>query len=466
MNLNNYTNLSQNYTHNMIKKSLQSTNNLQYGILNQPQKDSFSRTTNNMPASLTFTSNPINKTNNKSHIDLSFVQNKNNLYELSISQKRNLLNNLTENKDAILNKTYCSQSESNLIPKNKKEYTARISEIVSSIGINTMSADKKIISNYENTLKEMAQPDSEFLNTKITKNEYKLELDYPRQDFINDVLENVKDLSEQEKLKVYNHFGFEIKKHDDGLIQMNGYPSLLNNDKNSTKTYDLQTLEAINNVEPLVDKFINNNDIALEGKPKISKQLNNITGMFPEFKSIIGKKQHKTHDFTVDIHTLRVLQDVMSNPEYKTLPAKDKIILSTATLLHDITKEEGVIDKAHPKNSALDASFILERTNLSKQDKQDICKLIKTHDWLEHYNGRIYISKDEYRPLTDEERIKVATSIATDLKDNNMFKMASILTIADTKGVKEDGHFYERFKGAIYKAQEEIPQIINQLKQC
>ena len=51
---------------------------------------------------------------------------------------------------------------------------------------------------------------------------------------------------------------------------------------------------------------------------------------FPEFTSIIGKVQHGTHAYTVDIHTLKVLQDVMNDPYYNRLSDMDKTVVKFA----------------------------------------------------------------------------------------------------------------------------------------
>ena len=83
----------------------------------------------------------------------------------------------------------------------------------------------------------------------------------------------------------------------------------------------------------------------------------------PEFINVIGKQQHDTHHYSVDVHILTVLQEAMNNPEYKNLSNSDKTCLKFACLLHDIAKQEGITDDLHPEASALFARDIMRKYN-------------------------------------------------------------------------------------------------------
>ncbi len=395
------------------------------------------------------------------YVDLQFVKNKSDINELSIEEKRSLLKNLTKYNAQFFDKDYKKILQSDIIPRDKEEYCSVLPKLVKSVGIDTRPVSKEIIKNFETATDEMARPDSEFLNTNITKDGFKLELDYPRKDFINDVLEEVSDLPDDEKMKVYGYFGFELKKDKNDTIQMNGYPVNIN------KKYSIendQTKEVIEKVRPLVEKFTNDNPITIEGKPELTKEMNDIVALFPEFKSIIGKEQHHTHDYTVDVHTLKVLQGVMSNPQYKTLSDEDKKLLDIATLMHDLTKAEGMIDKTHPQYSAFDTYYILDKVKMPEKDKLKIYQLIKNHDWSEKYNKKVYIGGGQFREKTPKEREKAAKDIAFELRDGNTFKMASILAEADVKGVQESGGFYNKYKDALHQGEAEISALVNQIQ--
>ena len=130
----------------------------------------------------------------------------------------------------------------------------------------------------------------------------------------------------------------------------------------------------------------------------------------------------------------------MSDPEYKTLSEEDRKIINTATLLHDIAKIEGITDKRHPHCSAIDAYNIIQRMNLPESENKKIYTLIKNHDWLERYNGSVYLGDGNYRKFTDA--------------------MAVILAKADMKAVKENDAFYERFRDVLEHGEVEIMQLI------
>ena len=108
----------------------------------------------------------------------------------------------------------------------------------------------------------------------------------------------------------------------------------------------------------LINKFLYENEIQT-GNKELDKQLNTIIKAFPEFVNIIGRKQHATHNYSLDIHTLLVLARIIKDEEYKTLNQSDKLTLKSVALFHDINKKEGEIDKTHPEVSAAAAKSIL-----------------------------------------------------------------------------------------------------------
>ena len=95
----------------------------------------------------------------------------------------------------------------------------------------------------------------------------------------------------------------------------------------------------------------------------VSKEMagifNDILKGLPELYTIIGKVQHKTHDYTVDVHTLVVLQECVNNPFFNTLNSKEKHELMFASLLHDITKEENTCKKGNYKYTQKYSLFLM-----------------------------------------------------------------------------------------------------------
>lgn len=398
------------------------------------------------------------------YVDLQTIKNKSNINELSIEEKRSLLKNVIKYNALLFEEKYSKLLESPIVPKNKEEYCNLLPKLVKSIGIDVRPVTQDTIVDFQRAIENMAEPTSEFMNTKFVKNEPKLELEYSRKDFITDVQEQTKGLSNSEKMKVFDYFGFDLKHDKDGNLQMHGYPVNINNGTKLKEISDETTKEIVEKVRPLVNKFSHDNKVKIEGKLELTRQINDILELFPEFRTTIGKKQHDTHDFTVDVHTLKVLQGVMSDERYKTLSDNDKKILNIATLLHDLTKAENVVDKTHSQYSAYDAYHLLDKMNMSEKDKLKVYQIIKNHEWLAKYNKKVKISPKEYREKTAVEKEKIAKDIAFELKDGNNFELAHILTKADLKGVNETGEFFNKYSNALDIATEKIKPLIDNIQ--
>ena len=302
--------------------------------------------------------------------------------------------------------------------------------------------DKEIKLQFFKTLECLEQPEGAFWNTDLSDCNFSIELKYPRQAFISDILKILSNYNSFQQTDITGLFGFITDKNIDGVNTIKGYPSV----ENLNKDDDISAVYS--KIFHHVKLFTQENKVLVKDNKPLSDYLNIIVKALPEFLTVIGTIQHKTHSYSVDIHTLKVLQEVVKNQKYKNLPVEDRRVLQIAVLLHDITKKEGEIDKSHPACGAKDARFILNKLDLSAQINNKICLIIKNHDWLERYN----------KGLTS------AIEFAHILKDENNFLMETILAEADLKAVKRDGEFYERYKDILHKGIEEIGAIISKHK--
>lgn len=297
--------------------------------------------------------------------------------------------------------------------------------------------DKNIKLDFYRAIEEMEKPDSAFLSANLEVDDFKLELKYPREQFIADIKRLLSSYEQDKQTDITSFFGFVLDEQD-GLCTLKGYPSVTN-----IQQEDLSNISA--KVYNYVKSFCNENEVVVKDNYRLSVCFNAITKAFPEFLTTIGKLQHKTHSYSVDVHTLKVLQGVMQNPKYQTLTNEDKRVLQIAVLMHDITKKEGEIDKSHPACSAKDAAFILNKFDISQEVKNRICLIIRNHDWLERYN-KGQTSAQEFAQI---------------LKDGNNFLMECILAEADLKAVQRGGAFYEKYSPVLNTGYEEIKNLIN-----
>ncbi len=362
---------------------------------------------------------------------------KNNINELSQPEKKKLMERLIKNNANSFG--YKASDMCPLLPKNQKEYCGLLNKLAKSIGIDTkpLTAQQKAffeqgLHNLDNSVKD------------VDFNKVKLELKIPRSEFVAKVTDAMKNLEPLEQRKVMDYYGFEI---ENGILK--GYPINLNNGDKLAEIDSKKTKKVIENLRPFIIEFSEKNPIKVtNASTSFEKDLNDILQGLPELRPMIGKAQHRTHAYTLDKHTLKVLQGVVSNPKFQNLSTEDKKILSIASLLHDITKTEGLRDLAHPMESAFDAYYIIQKMNLPEEQQLKIYELIKSHNWLDRLNN----------PKNSPEMVQqIAQDIAFDSRHTNTFELAKILCEADMKAVKKDNSFFEHHK----KTLEQMSNIVD-----
>ena len=255
---------------------------------------------------------------------------------------------------------------------------------------------------------------------------------------------------------------------NNGAIIMSGYPRLTDDKNKLTLITNEQTRSIIEQIEPLVRKFTLENKVLADNRfisEEMATTLNDILATLPELYSIIGKKQHSTHDYTIDVHSLAVLQECINNPDFDNLSQEEKRTLILTSLLHDIAKEESSIDKEHTKNSALDAYYILKKLDLQEQEHRNIYQLIKNHDFLEICNKKVYdYQLNCKRNISDEEQDKLIQQYAYEFRSDNLGKLICMLTEADLKSVKRNGEFHAKFSDVLNKVGKKLEKEINKIK--
>lgn len=156
--------------------------------------------------------------------------------------------------------------------------------------------------------------------------------------------------------------------------------------------------------------------------------LDDLIYLIPEWKKIIGRKQHKTHDYTLDIHILTVIKKLKEQKQFIDLDDYCKLILLWGGLLHDIEKEENIVDPMHPAKGAETALNILNRLQFNEETINDIYTIVKYHPVV----GFIAIDRIEF-------------DIDDLMNKFGSYEMANLLVIfarADIKSVKANNAFY------------------------
>ena len=280
-----------------------------------------------------------------------------------------------------------------------------------------------------------------FKNFDFEKYATGIPLSYPRAKFVEDINEILKNCTDSDKKVIAEQFGFAFTPQ--GHIDQ--FPRPIDSFSKNLTPEQRAICEKLN---PLMQKFIYGNKVVLPEHPQMQRLLNSIIDMFPEFISVIGKQQHDTHAYSVDMHTLKVLQGCIEHPEYKNLAAKDRTILHLATLMHDLGKMEAVVDDGHYMQSALYTRNMLEKLNLNREMQERIYNLVENHHW----RGELM---QEQKKLDE----KTVAAIFRSPKD---WELAQIFADADLKGVSEEfynGKMEKMDWDKIKKVEEAITQI-------
>ena len=143
---------------------------------------------------------------------------------------------------------------------------------------------------------------------------------------------------------------------------------------------------------------------------------------------IVGRSQHTTHDSSLDIHVLDVVDKTAKDPEFARLLPKDQVNVLWASLLHDVGKRENMVDLDHNWTSTGITWGILRTLGYPDSRIQRITDIM---------------SKDADLSFDPDHKNSVRLSNPTEL-DNvvnsyrhaDALNMVAILNRADIKSVK------------------------------
>ena len=364
-----------------------------------------------------------------------------NINQLDIQAKKALLQQLISSNSSTFGN---GKKISTILPSNQEEYCKLLDKLAKSIGVDVKPLSKAEHATFEKGIKGIANSIQ-----NVDLNRATFDLDFSRADFVKQIQEKLSGLSKKEQAQVMDYFGFEIK---DGILK--GYPINVNNGEKLSEITTTKAQSVVEDIRPLVQKFSVDNKVKIKGASReFNDSVNEILKGLPELRPMFKKAQHGTHAFTLDVHTFKVLQEVCSNPKFQKLSDDDKKVLEIASLLHDITKTEGMRDSLHPIESAFDTYYIIQKLGLPESQQLKIYELVKTHNWLQLLNN-------EKNPEIVEN---IAQDIAFDSRHTNTFELAKILCEADLKSVKKDDSFFKHFKPTLDEMSAKVDQYVQKL---
>lgn len=232
-------------------------------------------------------------------------------------------------------------------------------------------------------------------------------LEYSRKNFVTDINNEIKNLSSEEKKEILSKYNLRLGLDIDGIAK------LPQNTSNKEQ-----------NIYSAIEKYYNNSS-KIQDK-QTNQVINKIIKGMPEFAMTIGKEQHGTHIYSVDIHTLEVLQKSLNHPEYEGLSDDGKGVLKLAVLMHDFGKNGKVVTTGHAKQSTIDAKMVLQNYNMDESIKKRVLNLVENHHWFESFN-KGEITSDDVKDI---------------FKTPEDLKIAKIMAKGDLESISEDFHRY------------------------
>ena len=262
---------------------------------------------------------------------------------------------------------------------------------------------------------------------KLEKMADGLKIKYSRKDFLQDLSKICENNPAAEDI-IKQKTGIEFIFDNETSSNITGYNGLIHlNELNVNNRTEKQIYDCMY-------KFMYENEVQT-GDSDLDAELNRIIKAFPEFINTIGKKQHGTQMYTLDIHQLLVMAYAINNSEYLNgLNANDKAVLKLSALFHDIMKQENVVDTGHQYPSSLYAKSIIQKVVKNPENIDRIYEMINNHHWLAAYAN----SKDKET---------MAKELAFKFRRPDDFEVAKIMADADLKAVSNE--FYSKHKAAL-----------------
>lgn len=339
--------------------------------------------------------------------DLKPYENKKHVYDLSLTEKRNIqtlllrhsqeLNDLTEMKKIL---------KSDIIPTTDAEYSLLMKQLSQSLGDTDLVLDKAILDKLQSNIKSLE------ISLQAEKPITKVSVDKTYGDLLKRIQSKMSGLSESEKLKIYDYLGFTVKNNE-----ILGFTNTFGKDISCTDITNSFTKKAAEAVTKEIDDFITNNKITVQANPELSEILTSISKSVPEVYNKFSDPQKSQA-------TLQNLKSVVENPTFKSLGQNDKDLLILASLLKDSTVGTN-------KETAYSIYNLSNKFNLTVTDREKLYRLLSLPDLIKNYDNadpKKTISR-YYRQRVIESNAKeeALDMLAFTIKDKKLDDMSYLL---------------------------------------
>lgn len=339
--------------------------------------------------------------------DFKSYKNKNNIYDLSLQEKRQLQSLLLRyNSNTSTLQGLKKMLKSDLLPTTDSEYAKIMKQLSQSLGQTDF-----VLNNIE--LKQMNTDIAELSKTLAANEgvgEVRISTTYD--ELLKQIQSKMSGLSESEKLKIYDYFGFTVK---DGKII--GFPSadgksIENSD--ITNSFSIKVVEALTK---LVNGYNKNTKITVEGNPELSRILTSLSQTMPEILNKFSNPESAKL-------TVEAVQKISKTSDFANLREQDKNILIVAALLKDtnIGSLKETAYHIHTKSS---------KFSWNKIDREKLYNLLILPERIEEYNNsnpdKVITRYIRYTTIKSNEREEAIDMFAFTIKDRSLDKMSYLL---------------------------------------
>ncbi|MBQ8887007.1 MAG: hypothetical protein IJY61_04830 [Candidatus Gastranaerophilales bacterium] len=376
------------------------------------------------------------------------LYNKSSIGEIPITQRNEVLKGLIKLNSRLFKTTDVLKKYFPLIPQSQEEYCAFLPKLATAIGVETKQLTSNQINEFNINLRELSLDVAKLSDEEIEGLEFSQK--YSTDDFILDTLEIIAELSESEKSKVFDYFGFEFKENDKkpNGYSLVGYPINIESPEKKLQITDERTLQVIQALRENVIEYSEKNSITSNNE-KIGALLNEMQKAFPEIHTMISKQQAEIKGNEALKYSLKVIQKIVQNPQFEGLSDSDKRVMLLTSLFHNIRKLGTTSD------SAFDAYLISKKINLTDSEQIKLYKLIKNQNWLEEVDAR-YIS--------NQEMIARYQNIAYDMQNGNTFELAKMFKKASLESEKTVDYVYQKSIDSLAEHSEMIEVYVEELQ--
>ena len=339
--------------------------------------------------------------------DFKSYKNKNNIYDLSLQGKRQLQSLLLRyNSNTSTLQGLKKMLKSDLLPSTDSEYAKIMKQLSQSLGQTDFVLNNIELNQMNTDIARLAK----ILVTNESAGEVKISTTYD--ELLKQIQSKMSGLSESEKLKIYDYFGFTVK---DGKII--GFPSANGKSiENSdiTNSFSKKVVEALTK---MVNDYNKNTQITVEGNPELSRILTSLSQTMPE---ILNKFSNPV----IAKQTIQTIQKISKTEDFVKLNEQDKIILIVATLLKDT-------NIGSLRESAYHIHTMSAKFSWNKTDREKLYSLLIVPERIEEYNNsnpdKVITRNIRHTTIKSNEREEAIDMFAFTIKDRSLDKMSYLL---------------------------------------